>query len=296
MKNKITIGIPTHNSSKTIKETIESALSQEYPAKEILIIDDASTDNTVEIIKQYPQIRLIQNEVNLGIGKNLVKLLDNCSTRYIMYLSSDDLITHPKVVSDIVRIFDKNTEIGIIGRYYYFFMHNCPGAIGTCRDMNILTSSCNPSGMALRKVPGIVASNKIFVEMPSIVAQYLKDWRWTLIPYDTIAARFMPGNNTGTKKEYYTESPWQNWVDLTGDTKWQDFPSFIMLKNRAPKMLWPEIKLALKLNKKILYSSSFWFHAIIAVITPRFILRHITNFYRNKITRIFAKVIERNEA
>jgi len=138
----------------------------------------------------------------------------------------------------------------------------------------------------------IVGSNKIFVEMPSIVAQYLKQYQWTMLEYDTIAARFHPGGNTGTKKSYYTESPTQNWIDLLGEN-FRDFPMFIQLKNRAPKFLWREICLHVRNDKRVLLSLKFWGYTIVSLIIPGFILRKFTNFYRNTWGRRNAKIIER---
>ena len=293
---KISILIPAYNSEKTIRESLASALIQDYPIKEILICDDASTDKTVDVVKAYAkvnsEIRLIVNEKNLGIGRNLQKLMEDAHGKYVLYLCADDLLTNKKILSDIVNQFDKgDPAIGIIGRFYYFFMDGHSGAIGVCRERNIFLQSCCPSGMAFRK-DEIVGTNKIFVEMPSIVGQYLKKWRWTMFEYDTIAARFKPGTNTGTKKSYYTESPTQNWIDLVGKG-FSDYPMFVQLRNRAPKLLWREIKLHVKNNKKCLQDISFWFYAVIAVVFPGFILRPLTRFYRHRITRRYAKIIER---
>lgn len=265
---------------------------QEYPLKDILVIDDCSTDGTDEVVKRFPEVRLIVNEKNLGIGKNLEKLMTECETRYILYLSADDVITHPKVLSDVVSIFNANPSIGVVGCYKYYFMDGQKGAIGVCRDKNILTSSCCPSGVALRKMD-IVGTNKIFVEMPSIVAQYLPKYNWTMLEYDTVACRYSPGNNTGTKSSYYTQSPTQNWINLLG-TNYQDFPVFITLKNRASfKMLLEEIWLHIKQDKRVLMKFYFYVYSLMALMIPSRILQAGSYLYRNIISRRYAKIIER---
>lgn len=293
MKNpKVTIAIPAYNNERVIEQTIRSAMQQEYPDREILVIDDASTDKTVDIVRQFPDVRLIVNEENMGIGLNLAKLMNEARGKYVVYLCGDDLFANNKVVSDIVNQFNKGDQaIGVIGRFYYFFMDGHPGAIGVCRERNILIQSCCPSGMAFKK-DDVFGTNKIFVEMPHIVAQYLKKWRWTMMEYDTVAARFHPGGNTGTKKEYYKESPTQNWIDLLGPG-FNDFPMFIQLKNRAPHLLWNEIMVHLKNNKKCLMEERFWFYALTALIVPGFILRPFTNLYRHRITRNNVQILKR---
>lgn len=288
----ISICIPSYNQGHCIGESIESAMAQKYPHKEILVIDDLSKDNTVSVVKKYP-VRLIENHENIGIGMNLVKLMEKAYAKYILYLCGDDVFVNDMVASDVVNIFDQNPSIGVIGRYYYQFIDGHKGAVMVIRDRNILTSSCNPSGMALRKSK-YRASNKIFVEMPSIVAQALQRWRWTMMEYDTIAARVKPGSNTATKPWYYTESPLKNWIPLVGNTYCDcNFMSLIQLKNRAPQILWPEIKEYVRVNPSVLWNLKFILFSIISLALPGSILRPLSNFYRHRISRMFCRIIKR---
>ncbi|RTK93064.1 glycosyltransferase family 2 protein [Candidatus Saccharibacteria bacterium] len=292
---KLTIAIPAYNCEKTIRESVESALSQAYPDKEVLVINDGSTDKTREVLNSIEDIRVIDNPENMGIGYTLTALIREAKGKYILFLCADDLFTSPLVATDVVHQFNMGDPmIGVIGRYYYFFMNGQEGAIGVCRDRNILTSSCCPSGMAFRKMKDdqLDYTNDIFIEMPYIVAQYLQDWKWTMLEYDTIAARFHPGGNTGTKTSYYTQSPTKNWYDLVG-RDFRDFPMFIQLKNRAPKLLWEEICLVVKNDRNVLLSLAFWFYSLTALLLPGAVLRHLSCFYRHRIARIFASVIER---
>jgi hypothetical protein len=134
-------------------------------------------------------------------------------------------------------------------------------------------------------------TRSIFIEMPHIVYHYLTEWKWSIIPYDTIAARFHPGGNTGTKSSYYCESPTQNWINLVG-RHFRDFPMFVQLKLRAPELKWAEIKLVVNNDWTVLLSPSFWFYASLSML-PACILRPLALFYRDKITRMFARTIER---
>ena len=295
-KVKLTIAIPAYNAEKTIQESVISALSQEYPLKEVLVIDDGSTDNTVKVVKNIPAVRLIESKPNRGIGTTLVNLMDHAHGKYVVYLCADDVFTNTRVCNDIVKIFDEDSGIGIISRYYYQYMNGHDGAIMVCRDKNILTASCNPSGMAFRRVDGLIGTNKVFIECPSIVAQYLPHWRWTMLEYDTIAARIHPGGNTGTKEEYYMApergGQIENWVGLVGPT-FRFNEGFIQIKNRAPKRLWKEIKDALRLTPDVKREPSFWFYAAVAVLVPGAILRPLANFYRHRIMRKNVSIINR---
>jgi hypothetical protein len=141
----------------------------------------------------------------------------------------------------------------------------------------------------------IKGTNKIFIEMPSIVTQYLlKGYLWKMIKYDTIAARIPPGGNTGTKKEYYTESPIENWASLVGK-EFRFHAGFVQLKARASlSMVIKEIKNQVRIDKMVLIEPLFWFFSISAIILPGFIIKPLYNFYRHRISRHFYKIIGRN--
>lgn len=288
---KVSICIPAYNSEKTIGESIDSAKSQKYPLKEILVLDDGSTDGTAQVARDRG-CRVILGGINSGIGRALVRLMEEAYGKYVVYLCADDLFTNDMVVSDIVKIFDNDRGIGVIGRYFYQFMNGHPGAIAVSRDRNIITQSCCPSGMAFRKKYDLVPSNEIFIEVPSIVAQYLPDYRWTMLEYDVVAARIHPGGNTGTKTEYYNGSQIANWVKFVGPS-FRFNEGFIQIKNRAPHLLWQEIKMAWNLTPGVRKEPSFYLFAGIALLVPGCILRPLSKFYRHRITRRKCKIIER---
>ena len=100
-KPKITALITSHNSENFISTAIRSVQNQDFNDIEILIIDDCSSDKTVEIIKTMKikdkRIKLIQNKVNKGIlySKSLGVLKSN--GKYIMFLDSDDLFVNKNI-------------------------------------------------------------------------------------------------------------------------------------------------------------------------------------------------------
>ena len=86
------ICIPNYNHGKYIGDTIQSVLDQTYPHFEIIIADNASTDNSVEVIKSFndPRIRLIRNRCNIGFAPNLQRATSAAQNDFIDLLSSDD--------------------------------------------------------------------------------------------------------------------------------------------------------------------------------------------------------------
>lgn len=90
----VSIITPTYNSEKFISETIESVLSQTYQNWEMIIINDKSTDNTENIVKEYikmdNRIRLINLCENSGAAVARNTALKNANGRFIAFLDSDD--------------------------------------------------------------------------------------------------------------------------------------------------------------------------------------------------------------
>jgi len=88
------ICIPNYNYAGYIGETIESVLNQTYPHFEIVIVDNASTDNSWDIIKQYEikdaRIKTFRNQYNVGFAPNLDRAAFKANNEFIIMLSSDD--------------------------------------------------------------------------------------------------------------------------------------------------------------------------------------------------------------
>ena len=295
---KVSIIMPVYNQERIVEESIQSALNQDYQDKEIVVIDDCSNDHTRFMCLGYP-IKLFRNPFTLGLGGNLNECIKKSSGEYIIILCGDDLFTHKSVVSDMVKIFEDNPKVGVIGRYYYQYLDGYKGAVMTIRGY-ILTSSCQPSGIGFRRSAMRYAFvNKIFVEVPYMVKRTINnEWDYEIIKYDTVAARLHFGakGNAAIRPSYYKttpqQSPTRNWYEVLGEPI-GGYMGFIMLKNRANWLLIGEIKETIKLNPKCLLNIGFWFCTIIALIVPSFILKHLSNFYRHRITRYFVHIIER---
>uniref|UniRef100_E6PWR2 Putative B-glycosyltransferase,glycosyltransferase family 2 protein n=1 Tax=mine drainage metagenome TaxID=410659 RepID=E6PWR2_9ZZZZ len=90
----VAICIGTYNQAQYLEGSIQSALAQTYPIQEIWVSDDASTDNTDEVMKEicqrYPAIRYHRQETNLALPGNLSWLFAQPQTEFIVRLDSDD--------------------------------------------------------------------------------------------------------------------------------------------------------------------------------------------------------------
>ncbi len=111
----VSVCIPAYNSEKYIGKTIQSALSQTYQDFELVIVDDCSTDRTLNTIKEYkdPRIRLIENEKNLGPEKNWNKALAEAKGKYIKLLHHDDWL-YPYCLERQVAILENTAHKDVV--------------------------------------------------------------------------------------------------------------------------------------------------------------------------------------
>ena len=116
---KISIVTPSYNQGRYIEETIKSVLTQDYPDIEYIVVDGASTDNTVEILKGYgDRIRWISEKDN-GQTEAIKKGFEISTGEFIAWLNSDDVYL-PGAVSRVADFFMNHPEADMVyGKSYY---------------------------------------------------------------------------------------------------------------------------------------------------------------------------------
>lgn len=115
----ISVIMPVYNESLYIKDAIKSILNQSYQDFELLIIDDASTDNTVDIINQFNdgRIILIQKEKNTGYTDSLNLGIEKSAGRYIARMDGDD-ICHEDRFNVQLEFLENNLDYILCGSQY----------------------------------------------------------------------------------------------------------------------------------------------------------------------------------
>lgn len=110
MSDLISIIMPSFNTCKYIRNSIDSVVSQTYQNWELIIIDDCSTDDSISIIMSYndPRIRLLKNEKNLGAALSRNYGLREARGKYITFIDSDDIWKNEKLEKQIKFIKDNN--------------------------------------------------------------------------------------------------------------------------------------------------------------------------------------------
>jgi len=119
---KITIITVTLNSQDTIRDTLNSVLSQVYSNIEHVLVDGGSKDDTLQIIKSYPlKKKKIFIKKGYGIYKSINYGIKKATGNYIIILNSDDIFNSNFTIDNIIKIIKKNKDTNIfIGNIKYF--------------------------------------------------------------------------------------------------------------------------------------------------------------------------------
>ena len=120
LNKKIFVIIVTYNGSKWIEKCISSVMNSSYLVK-IIAIDNNSDDDTVSILKQFPQVHLIKSQENLGFGKanNLgIDLALQKKADYVFLLNQDTWIFE-NTISNLILAAENNTSFGIISPMHF---------------------------------------------------------------------------------------------------------------------------------------------------------------------------------
>ncbi|MDX1652576.1 MAG: glycosyltransferase family 2 protein [Brumimicrobium sp.] len=119
---KTTIITATYNSSATITSAIESVLEQDYPNIEHLIVDGASKDKTVEIVKSFQEEHaqiVLHSAPDKGIYDALNKGVSMATGDIIGFLHSDDFFADPQILSKVMQVMSDDQVDGVFGDLKY---------------------------------------------------------------------------------------------------------------------------------------------------------------------------------
>ena len=118
---KISVIIPAYNARKFIGEAIESVLNQTFPAHEIIVVDDGSTDGTEEFVKNLfkDKVRLIQQE-NKGMGAARNAGIQVATGNIFQFLDADDLLL-PNKFEIQLDFWRRNPEFDIVYCDHLYF-------------------------------------------------------------------------------------------------------------------------------------------------------------------------------
>jgi len=109
----VSIGVPVYNGERLLRRTLDSLLAQTYPHLEIIISDNASTDGTEAIGREFAErdarVRYVRNETNIGAIPNFLRTLDLATSDYFTWTAADD-VRPPEAVAACVRALEASPD------------------------------------------------------------------------------------------------------------------------------------------------------------------------------------------
>jgi glycosyltransferase involved in cell wall biosynthesis len=124
MKPLVSILIPAYNAQQWIADTIESALAQTWSKKEIIVVDDGSSDQTLQIATQFASktVRIV-TQVNQGASAARNTAFSICQGDYIQWLDADDLLAPDKVERQVRKLDDCLTSLALLSGAWGYFIY-----------------------------------------------------------------------------------------------------------------------------------------------------------------------------
>lgn len=316
---KISICIPTYNRAKFLQETLDSVTNQNYDDFEILVVDNASTDNTEEIVelfkKSYSKVRYEKNPMNVGYSKNLERCLQLSKGNYLIFLADDDLFING-IIKKYVEIFDSDDKIGVIVCNIYQI--NIDGTLDYIMENftedkifqngeealeNMIHSFGALSGIGIRKLSWMnnYRINSLLYPQTEIGAKVLTTHNGYALVQPMIALKIHKIENscrTNMFIEHLKENDKKNYI--TVDIKMIFKCLNIKCNRRITKKLlnyWlltfpseiiicgktsamTSLKLSLMSHKYLILNINFWLYGVSVLIMPKWLLVRLRGIYK----------------
>lgn len=111
---KVSLYIPCFNAAKTIRFCLEAVFKQTHPLKEVLVVDDVSTDESLKIVSRYP-VKVITHTENRGLAATRNTAIKNIDSEFIASLDAD-CIPEPDWLAQLMKRFNSSKIAGVGGR------------------------------------------------------------------------------------------------------------------------------------------------------------------------------------
>ena len=126
MKPLVSILITAYNAEDTIAYTLQSAVAQTWPRKEIIVVDDGSTDSTAEVARGFKEVRVVSTE-NYGLSGAQNNAFPLSQGDYIQYLDADDLLVPDKIERQLAALREFDSKRVLLSSpwapFYYRVRH-----------------------------------------------------------------------------------------------------------------------------------------------------------------------------
>ena len=321
----ISVCMPTYKGTDIVTPTLASILAQDYADFEIIVCNDSVGDHEqmARLVQDIgdARIKFYPNDRNLGYPHNLRRCVSLASNELIFLMGQDDLILGKDVFSRIVDIYNKNPNIGVITRPYYWFFdkENLPNRKSDRCDRTIISVKDElPYIQAIFQTVGQLSG---LVYRKSLITHQFNENVFTahIYPFlsvlkthdcyfwekDMIAVRTAT-SQTRFLSSIYRPSPTKTWMemfcavfpepefrgirDFGIDLLGRNYVGLAQIKNYGHYQdLLVDILYLIKYRPINLLSPLFWFFVIGSIIVPRNILRKAVDVYKSRVNRLIVQ-------
>jgi glycosyltransferase involved in cell wall biosynthesis len=117
----VSVIVPAYNAERWIGDALESALHQSWPAIEIIVIDDGSTDNTLTMAKRFESVRVkVMHQENQGVEAARNRAVSEAQGEFFQYLDADDLLSPDKIEAQVRLLGSGPSGLLAVSAAYYF--------------------------------------------------------------------------------------------------------------------------------------------------------------------------------
>lgn len=259
---RVSIGLPVYNGENYLGEALDSILAQSFEDFELIISDNASTDATAQICREYAakdrRIRYYRNNTNVGAAKNFNRVFELSSGEYFKWASHDDVLA-PDFILKCTQVLDRDPSVilchsrtKIIGEHGEFLYNynielnfDSPRALFRFYDVVLLDHTCFPifgiiRSEILRKTPLIdcyAASDRVLLGALSLYGRFFE------IP----EYLFFNRNHPQRSSRVYDHRAVTVWFDPLKSGKivflfWKILLAYLVLIRRAPLSWYERIR------------------------------------------------------
>ena len=121
---KISIITATYNSASTVRDTLASIAAQSYRSIEHIIVDGLSSDETLNVVREFPHVDLVIAEKDSGIYDAMNKGILHSTGQIVGILNSDDIYTSASVIERVMKLFEDKSVDAVYGDLQYVDKNN----------------------------------------------------------------------------------------------------------------------------------------------------------------------------
>jgi glycosyltransferase involved in cell wall biosynthesis len=128
----VSVGMPVFNGGEYLEAALRSVLAQDHPNFEVVVVDNASDDETAAIARrfagEYSRVRYIRNESNIGFLPNFRRALELSSGEYFTWLAHDDELTDPSYLTTTTTFLDRHPDVLCCHTAFHLLDNELPGS------------------------------------------------------------------------------------------------------------------------------------------------------------------------